>query len=110
VSLVLARCDFSGSCIAGKLGSYYTGAYKLYHLRVGANDTDKNALDLVLRFPLNLSHASVFPLLCMQKEWIPNDTRIQMHRFMCVDAGVHAAKCAHETLIKRNSLLAKCES
>lgn len=34
---------------AGKLGSYYTGAYKLYHLRVGANDTDKNALDLVLR-------------------------------------------------------------
>jgi len=36
--------------LAGKLGSYYTGAYKLYHLRVGANDTDKNALDLVLRY------------------------------------------------------------
>ena len=35
--------------VAGKLGSYYTGAYKLYQLRVGANDTDKNALDLVLR-------------------------------------------------------------
>ena len=34
---------------AGKLGSYYTGAYALYHLRVGANDTDKTALDLVLR-------------------------------------------------------------
>ena len=33
----------------GKLGSYYTGAYALYHLRVGANDTDKTALDLVLR-------------------------------------------------------------
>jgi len=37
--------------LAGKLGNYYTGAYKLYHLRVGANDTDKNALDLVLRSP-----------------------------------------------------------
>lgn len=36
--------------LAGKLGNYYTGAYKLYHLRVGANDTDKNALDLVLRY------------------------------------------------------------
>jgi hypothetical protein len=37
--------------LAGKLGNYYTGAYKLYHMRVGANDTDKNALDLVLRSP-----------------------------------------------------------
>jgi hypothetical protein len=32
---------------SGKLGNYYTGAFRLYHLRIGANDTDKSALDLV---------------------------------------------------------------
>mmetsp|Transcript_61047 Transcript_61047/g.145390 ORF Transcript_61047/g.145390 Transcript_61047/m.145390 type:complete len:151 (+) Transcript_61047:47-499(+) len=33
----------------GRLGSYWTGAYQLYHLRVGANDTDKSPVDLILR-------------------------------------------------------------
>jgi hypothetical protein len=32
---------------SGKLGNYYTGAFKLYHLFIGANGTDKSALDLV---------------------------------------------------------------
>ena len=29
------------------MGNYYTGAFKIYHLRIGANGTDKSALDLV---------------------------------------------------------------
>ena len=32
---------------SGKMGNYYTGAFKIYHLRIGANGTDKSALDLV---------------------------------------------------------------
>jgi hypothetical protein len=31
------------------MGNYYTGAYKLYHIRIGANDTDKSEVDLVMR-------------------------------------------------------------
>lgn len=31
------------------MGSYYTGAFKLYHIRMGANDTDKSEVDLVMR-------------------------------------------------------------
>uniref|UniRef100_A0A7S0VUE1 Uncharacterized protein n=1 Tax=Hemiselmis tepida TaxID=464990 RepID=A0A7S0VUE1_9CRYP len=33
----------------GRVGTYYTGAYKLYHVRMGANDTDKTEVDLVMR-------------------------------------------------------------
>jgi len=33
----------------GQVGNYYTGAFKLYHLRVGAHDTDKSSVDLIFR-------------------------------------------------------------
>ena len=33
----------------GRMGTYYTGAYKLYHIRMGANDTDKSEVDIVMR-------------------------------------------------------------
>ena len=31
----------------GNVGNYYTGAYQFYHVRIGANGTDKSPLDLV---------------------------------------------------------------
>jgi hypothetical protein len=40
---------------SGKMGNYYTGAFKLYHLRIGANGTDKSPLDLVLSTHLTRS-------------------------------------------------------
>eukprot|EP00287_Rhodomonas_sp_CCMP768_P015137 CAMPEP_0196754140 /NCGR_PEP_ID=MMETSP1091-20130531/92969_1 /TAXON_ID=302021 /ORGANISM="Rhodomonas sp., Strain CCMP768" /LENGTH=104 /DNA_ID=CAMNT_0042102355 /DNA_START=6 /DNA_END=317 /DNA_ORIENTATION=+ len=33
----------------GMLGNYYCGKFQLFHLRQGANDTDKTAVDLVMR-------------------------------------------------------------
>mmetsp|Transcript_25023 Transcript_25023/g.82566 ORF Transcript_25023/g.82566 Transcript_25023/m.82566 type:complete len:151 (-) Transcript_25023:1374-1826(-) len=33
----------------GLVGNYYTGAFKLYHLRIGAHDTDKSSVDLIFR-------------------------------------------------------------
>ncbi len=97
--------------VAGKLGSYYTGAYKLYQLRVGANDTDKNALDLVLRYgparsskpassglfaalvPARMRRTCTCHTQALHAWWI--DARFQALDASCTDSDrVHEQRCA----------------